>query len=226
MVRRLREPGRTAARVALISVNAFVLFFAAHAHAAREDESCTVTAECDAPLRCVHDRCVSLQPKPSWHPTTFGDRAMFGDGRGYTAQIVGVHMLALAATTSFLLAAAGIDRSYRSGWQAAAMVPIVFGPVIHATRGRWLAATISFLGWSSLGGSVLTASLLTGACTECSTPWLATGAVVLVVGGSLLTTLDAWMARDIRVPRRPKASWLPVIAPASSGVFAGVSGAF
>jgi hypothetical protein len=204
---------------------AFVLFVTTNARAAGEDDACAVTAECDAPLRCVHDRCVSLAPKPDWHSKTFGGRAMFGDGRGYTAEIVGADILALVGTTSFLLAAAGIDRSYRGGWQAAAMVPVVIGPVVHATRARWLPAVISFFGWSSFGLTVLTASLLTSACTECATPWLAAGAVVLAIGGSLLTTLDAWMARDVRTARR-RSSWFPVVAPTHSGALAGFGGTF
>lgn len=206
---------------------AIAFFAAAQAHAAGEDESCAVTAECDAPLRCVHDRCVSLapKPKPDWHPKTFGEHAMFGDGHGYTAPIVGVDILALVGTTSLLLAAHGTDASYRGGWQAAAMVPLVFGPVVHATRGRWLTATISFFAWSSFGVTVLGASLLTSTCFDCATPWLAAGTAVLAVGGPLLTTLDAWMAREIRAPRKPT-SWFPMIAPTRSGALAGVGGAF
>lgn len=210
-------------RVAAI---AFVLLVATEARAAREDDACAVTAECDAPLRCIRDRCVSLEAKPRWHPQTFGDHAMFGDGRGYTAEIVGADILALVGTTSFLLLAAGIDASYRGGWQAAAMVPVVIGPVVHATRGRWIPATISFFGWSSFGLTVLTASLLTSACTECSTPWLAAGTAVLAIGGSLLTTLDAWMARAVRTPRRASSSWFPMIAPTRSGALAGFGGTF
>jgi len=45
------------------------------------------------------------------------------------------------------------------------------------------------------------------------------------IGGPLLTTLDAWMARDMHASRKP-ASWFPMIAPTRSGALAGIGGAF
>ncbi|HEX4512966.1 MAG TPA: hypothetical protein VH054_05500 [Polyangiaceae bacterium] len=45
------------------------------------------------------------------------------------------------------------------------------------------------------------------------------------MGGPLLVTLDAWMARDVRAPRR-RASWFPVVAPTRSGALAGFGGTF
>ena len=76
------------------------------------------------------------------------------------------------------------------------------------------------------GLTLLSASLLTSACTACSTPWLAAGTAVLAIGGPLVTTLDAWMARDVRATRRPTTTWFPVIAPARDGALAGFGGTF
>ena len=209
---------------------AVLAFAAARAHAADEGEACTVTTDCESPtadaLHCIDGRCVSLRTKKQmWSPKTYGAAVMFGDGRGYTDAIIGVDIFALVGTTSLLLAAQGTDASYRGGWQAAAMVPFVLGPTIHASRGRWGAAIVSFFGWSSVGLTVLTASLLTSSCDDCASGWSAAGAGVLLIGGSLMTWLDAWMARDVRAPRQ-RSSWFPVVAPARQGATLGVSGLF
>jgi len=211
------------------STFAIVLLAATGARAAGEGEACTVTDDCDdAALHCIGGRCVSIaRAKAEWHPKKVGDVAMFGDGRGYTRAIIWFDVGALAGTTAFLSVAGFVSTTSNTGWQVVALVPLELGPLVHATRERWVPALVSFLGWSSLGATIFATAVGTStACVGCETSGAAVEVGLLALGGSLLTWLDAWMARDMRPVPRPRTSWFPTFTLTRDRALAGLAGAF
>ncbi len=160
-------------------------------------------------------------------------RALFGDGKSYVGEIILADSAAVASVP-IVLAMTSFDRS-NYGWSFFAMVaPSLTGPIVHLVHGRYGAAVISALGWLSFVGTSASLGLVFG-ITEAvgargglpsnETRGWVVGSAVAVTGAAVMTTLDAFLARESR-HQKSHAMTQPYFGPLERGASLGISGSW
>jgi hypothetical protein len=205
-------------------------------------DACSTSAECGA-LRCIEGVC--RDPKTAGihvsESQAAGRKLMFGDERGYGAQILVADLAALATIPLIMGVTYAADNApNHANWgpNLLAMIPpSVTGSFVHAMHKRLVPALVSFFGWASVVGTSAGLGLIFGITpgTGCMCPapdntmrgWLV-GGIIGSVGATLMTSLDVYMARSPKhvVVDREGLRVAPYAVPTPSGGTLGVVGRF
>lgn len=126
---------------------------------------------------------------------------MFGDGRGYAVAAIITDVCAVVTTAPPWMVAYAADFSrFATGFQILPLAQLAAGPALHLFR------VVSPSGDRENG--------------------LGAGTALLLGGGTVMTIVDALLARARPTATEPQVSWMPSIRPMSGGVVAGLAAAW
>jgi hypothetical protein len=136
-----------------------------------------------------------------------------GNGRGYSASIMIADVSAALVIPATILPTWSQSNPWIWSIPLSAAPVVLTGPLMHAAHGRWLAAAVSFGGWTSVVASSwfvggLLSMMMRMQCVPdqrhpCATTQdlsalgAGLGITVGVAGTAGMTLLDGWMARPI-----------------------------